>query len=91
MKHLYLRKGKTKEHSKLCWCEQITRLQNKSIEETVGWDEYEMLYPHEADEIYCRCPLPSIKRVHLKQFGKANRPPDLEVCILCGKPLEKKV
>jgi hypothetical protein len=82
MKHLYLKIGKYKVHSELCWCEQITRLQNISIGETFGHipRDYEMYYPHEADEIYCRCPHPVVKYVNK----------ELEVCLLCGKPLEKR-
>jgi hypothetical protein len=92
MKHLYLKIGNEKIHSDLCWCEQITKWQNKSLEKDgpSGLADYEMYYLDEADEIYCRCPRPLVKRVHSKDFGSAERPPDLEVCVLCGKSLEKK-
>ena len=81
MKHLYYRSGKAKLHSDLCWCEQITKWQNKPLDSILSENgRKEMLYPHEADETYCRCPRPAIREARK----------DLEVCRLCGKPLEKK-
>ena len=81
-KHLYKFVGKTGqnwEHSNLCWCEQLRNPGNSYIFEGFT-DDFEMMYPHEAGDIHCRCEEPV---VDIDDHNEIR----CSVCRICGKVL----
>lgn len=80
-KHLYRymhKPGRRWEHADLCWCKQLGR--DCSIVNEVYSDDYEMKYPHEASDPYCRCDEPV---ADIEEFNDIH----FAVCRICGKTM----
>lgn len=81
-KHLYKFVNKTArrwEHSELCWCRQRGLPSDVDLR-SLGLDDHEFKYPHEADDPFCRCEEPI---VDVEDFNDIR----VTFCIICKKAI----